>query len=229
MKRYRKVLLYLSLLFFILYRYFVFQNVIIDINDLIYYVFFYVRVDSQNMMLIVDVSGVFFWECMMFLDIGTYFRENLIANESMLYIRTNNRGKIFKKFCTRVIVKTMIFSSILLLTCFLLGVNRGFNSYNNIVYMFILNMNILVFVNVMSIILDIKYIFFIVFTYQYLIWSCTLIFKDKEIFKYIFSSYYVDSNLDISICFLGEQLIFFICVLVFGVKMLNRKEVYGVC
>ena len=181
------------------------------------------------MMLIVDVSSVFFWECIMFLDIGTYFRENLIANESMLYIRTNNRGKIFKKFCTRVMIKSLIFSSILLLICFLLGVNRGFNSYNNIVYMFIFNMNILVFVNVMSIILDIKYIFFIVFTYQYLIWSCTLLFKGKEIFKYIFSSYYVDSNLDISICFFGGQLIFFICVLAFGVKMLNRKEVYGVC
>ncbi len=229
MKRRRRVLLYLSLFFLILYRYFVFQNVITDINDLIYYVFFYIRIDSQKMMLIIDVSSVFFWQCMMFLDIGTYFRENLISNESMLYIRINNRGKIFRKFCTQVIVKTVVFSSIILLICFLLGVNKGVNSYNNIIFMYIFNMNILVFVNVMSIILEIKYIFFMVFSYQYLIWNCTLIFEDKEIFKYIFCSYFVDSNLDISICFLWKQLIFLICILFFGVKILNRKEVDGVC
>lgn len=221
----KRYILLIIIFILIAYRGSKFSSSINDLNDMIYYVFFYIGVDMHNMMSIMDMSNIFLWQCVILIGFGSFFREMLLSNETILYTRMNKRCKIYLHFIKEVMFKVgALMVALIILVAAYLGGSFKSDSYENIFALMFCIINTVTFINVFSIILDVKYLVFIFLFVEYMIWNTIILFKKVNFLQNTLLALYVNREFRFNDGFFIMQAAIFVILNIIGIWMLDEKE-----
>ncbi len=209
------------LFIFVVYRYSNFKDFIYNFNSLLYYVFFHISIQRNNMLWYSDAIMFLMWNIIVIFSIGTYYRHFITDNYSIMFSR-GHRGRIYSFVLKKILLSSIISSMFLVLFCWCIKSQIDQFSYIYSAYLIIYITLMALLINVFSLCVDTKYVAIIFLVSMYAFMSVMPFVVDINDEKAIFSVIF--KNEKSMVTALMIMLLLILAFIVIGRILVVKKE-----